>query len=101
MYAHNSYVQMAAESGVLGIGLYLAFLAAVLFRIARSVLRAEESFPKLAALALFSGAAGLLVNALFESLLQSTQLRTLFWSILGVAAGLACQRLRPKEAARA
>lgn len=85
MYAHNSYLQLAAETGWIGLGLYLALIAAALWK-AWQLLRepGSEKLRWIRAAALAS-AVGILVNALFESLLQSTQLRTLFWCMLGLA----------------
>ena len=80
MYAHNTYLQMAAEAGILGVGLFLVFIGAVM---ARCVKQKE-----MLGAALWAGAAGILVNGLFDSVLQSTQLRTLFWALLGAAFAL-------------
>ncbi len=85
MYAHNSYLQFAAETGWIGLTLYLALIAAALCQSA--LLLKEPGSEKLRWIraAALASAVGLLVNALFESLLQSTQLRTLFWCMLGIA----------------
>lgn len=89
MYAHNSYLQQATETGWIGLALFLAFLCACVTTAARWLGTkaagedgVEIRWIRAAALA---SAVGLLVNALFDSLLQSTQLRTLFWCLLGLA----------------
>lgn len=90
MYAHNSYLQMATEIGLLGTGLYLLFLFAIFFHLGRLLKTAhKDSDDWVLCVGFMAGVGGLLVNALFESLLQSTQLRSLFWSFLGIAAALA------------
>lgn len=94
MYTHNSYLQMAAESGLLGLGLYLLFLAVVIGRCIKDLLRRAMDLPKVLGLALVAGVGGILVNCLFESALQSTQLRTLFWALLGVAVALSRLKTR-------
>lgn len=95
MYAHNSFLQMAAEIGWVGLGTFLALLAALLLtawrRLGPPADASEFRWVRAAALA---SAAGLLVNALFESLLQSTQLRTLFWIMMGLALTAPLARLR-------
>ena len=90
MYAHNSYLQMATESGVLGVALLLAFIVAVMLRCRKKLVGRQDgdSF-KIFGAALLAGAFGILVNGLFDSVLQSTQLRTLFWSLAGVALAIA------------
>ncbi|OGW83984.1 MAG: hypothetical protein A3C47_01235 [Omnitrophica bacterium RIFCSPHIGHO2_02_FULL_51_18] len=90
MYAHNSYLQMGSEIGLLGISLYLLFLFALLAHLVNTLRGArKDSGDALLCAGFVAGVGGLLVNGLFESLLQSTQLRTLFWSLLGVAFALA------------
>jgi len=80
MYAHNTYLQMATEAGAVGLGLFLIFIAVVM---ARCIKQKE-----MLGAALWAGVLGILVNGLFDSVLQSTQLRTLFWALLGAAAAL-------------
>jgi O-antigen ligase len=90
MYTHNSYVQMATESGLLGTGLFILFLAVLVFACAGRLLKRRDTDPsKVLGAALLAGVFGLLVNCLFDSVLQSTQLRTLFWSLLGAALAVA------------
>lgn len=84
MYSHNSYLQMAAEAGILGTALFFSYIGAVMARF--------RHHSGLLGPALLAGVFGILVNCLFESVLQSTQLRTLFWSLLGAAAALAVRR---------
>jgi len=86
MYAHNTYLQMSSEAGLVGLGLLLALIGAVIFLSARSA-RARLWKPEAAAgAALFAGVIAFLVNGIFESCLQSTQLRTYFWLLLGACA---------------
>ncbi len=80
MYAHNTYLQMATEAGLVGVGLLLAFIAAVM--------TGNLKNQSLLGAALLAGVFGMLINGLFDSVLQSTQLRTLFWALLGAAAAL-------------
>ncbi len=80
MYAHNTYLQMATEAGLVGVGLLLLFIGVVMARCVKQ--------RQMLGAALWAGALGILVNGLFDSVLQSTQLRTLFWALLGAAAAL-------------
>ncbi len=98
MYAHNSYLQMGAEMGLLGLFLYLFFIALLLGRSAYAFMAHETSEQtRLFGFALIAGVAGLLVNCLFESCLQSTQLRTLFWSLTGTACAMATYATTPRK----
>ena len=89
MYAHNSFLQMASEAGFVGLFFYLAFVKSWLWWAATRIWKARDSFVTALAAALFAGVSGFLVNALFESSLQSTQLRTLFWAWTGLLAAAA------------
>ncbi len=98
MYAHNSYLQMGAEMGLLGLLLYLAFVITLLVRSAHAFLNHETSeHTRLFGFALIAGVIGILVNCLFESCLQSTQLRALFWSLIGTACAMATYATHPQK----
>jgi len=89
MYAHNSYFQMAAESGLLGILFYVLLILAFVFWFGKTAAVSSPSFNRTLQVGVLSGIIGILVNAAFESVFQSTQLRTLFWVLMGVATALA------------
>ena len=89
MYAHNSYLQMTAEIGIVGIGFYLAFIFALVIKAVKSVLLCHVWAYKVLTAGCVAAIFGMMTNALFESLLQSTQLRTIFWCLLGISTTLA------------
>jgi len=89
MYAHNAYIQIAAEAGWVGLSLFLAYIGRLVWLFFRR-LRGDISDFRFVFLAGFmAGVAGFLVNSLFDSCFQSTQLRSLFWMLMGVAFVLA------------
>lgn len=83
-YAHDSYLQISAEIGLVGMALFLLYIA-VCVRMAWRALQGVGNDPEFRILGLgfLCAVVGLLVNACFESLLQSTQLRSLFWTVMG------------------
>ncbi|MFT5206670.1 MAG: putative inorganic carbon (HCO3(-)) transporter [Candidatus Omnitrophota bacterium] len=89
MYAHNGYLQIAAEAGCAGILLYISFIGALLFKIRQYVMQQVEAADIILGLGLLAGIVTLLTNGLFESVFQSTQLRTLLWVMLGIASSFA------------
>ncbi len=98
MYAHNSYLQMGAEMGLLGLLLYLVFISFILARSTHAFFTHESSEQtRLFGFALIAGAVGLLINCLFESCLQSTQLRMLFWSLISTACAMATYATTPRK----
>ncbi|GEM_PF-790084 len=89
MYAHNSYLQMAAEIGIVGFCLYLLLILALIGSAVKAFFSNGSSHYKILTIGIVSAVFGMMVNALFESLLQSTQLRTIFWCLLGIATAVA------------
>ncbi len=93
-YAHNSFLQMWAESGVFTL---IAFLSLVIFVLYSGVLvyfknRLDSSSIFLGGL--IGGLFGFLVASFFDVQLYSVQLSVLFWVMLGVTAALESILLR-------
>ena len=86
-FAHNDYLQIAAERGLVSLAVYLAFLAALLLR----AIRRADRFPVLAALLL--GCVGFLTHMFFAFSIGI--LSPLFW----VVAGLMEKTVRQLDAA--
>ncbi len=85
-YAHNSYLQLAAETGLLGLGAFLLILVK-LFQESLTVLR--ESFiiyrrETLIALGILSAILGFLSQSFFDNNLYSLQLSVLFWLMTAI-----------------
>lgn len=80
IYPHNSYLQMAAETGLLGL---FAFLW-VLFIFFRTGLQYFNQSRDALALGLLTGILAFLVHAIFDTHLYSLQLVVLFWYMTGL-----------------
>ena len=83
-YAHNSYLQMAAETGLAGLACFLWILVKF-FRLEFRALLLRDSPLWGYSLGLLAGISAFLVHGFFESNLYSFQLATLFWFMLGLA----------------
>ena len=90
--AHNVAIDMLLQSGVIGLGLFLAALAASLAQAWGSWVRAQDD--RLAALALACAAAvmGLLAKGLAESVLYKFRLSTVLGLLLGLIYAVAVRR---------
>lgn len=84
VYAHNSYLQKAAETGLPGI---LAFLF-VLYSFFRMGLRYLNQKKDYLALGFLSGILAFLVHAFFDTHFYSLQLVVLFWFMLGLTVAV-------------
>ncbi len=80
MYPHNSYLQMTAEIGWLGL---LAFLG-VIFMFFKTGLQYFNQRKDTLVLGLLSGMLAFLIHAFFDTHLYSLQLVVLFWYMLGL-----------------
>lgn len=91
-YAHNCFIQMAVETGLLGLSAFLALLGAVIIRSGRILctLRASLSERPLALifLGVYSGAVSFILHAVIETNFYSLQLSAMFWILTGLLTPL-------------
>jgi len=88
MYAHNNFLHMAAEVGLIGLGIFLWFLF-MLFRQGWQMYgRFDLEFLKITALSLLSCLIAFLINGLTETSLYNGRVVTVFWFITGLLLSL-------------
>lgn len=97
-YAHNCFLQIAAETGLLGLATFLWFLASI-FLMVRGALRSSSQPPesptsRTTLLGLAAGLFAFLVQSAFDTNLYALRQATLFWVMAGLTAGLGTQLLR-------
>ncbi|MFA5338013.1 MAG: O-antigen ligase family protein [Candidatus Omnitrophota bacterium] len=79
-YAHNSYLQMWSETGIVGLLLFLSIPLSILVKTLRKIkLKAADGQQGLILLGLTAGYIGFLVHSCFDNNLFSLVLTTLFW----------------------
>lgn len=88
LWAHNRFIDLLAENGIVGTACYLAFLGMILWRALRLLRTAEDERFKVVAIALVSGIIGYLGTALFHPGIRWIIGAAPYWAILGMAAGL-------------
>jgi len=90
-YAHNCFLQMASEVGIVGLLAFLAFLSLFFKENTPSYSREKEvshKFTKLLITSLLAGILAFLVNAFFDTSLYSLNLNALFWMSLAFTLSL-------------
>ncbi|RJP32134.1 MAG: hypothetical protein C4527_06560 [Candidatus Omnitrophota bacterium] len=87
-HAHNEYLEIAAETGLVGLFFYLLVIALVTLKIWKTVMQCR-SRENLILIGLWCGMVGILIHNLFTVTLRHTPTAFLLWSILGLAAGYA------------
>lgn len=83
-YAHNCYLQMASDTGILGLLAFLWFVTLLLFRAIIFIMSCDNRFYYSVALGLTVGITAFLIHAFVDTNLYSLNLASLFW----MAAGL-------------
>ena len=88
MYAHNNFIHMAAETGLIGFGFFL-WLLYKLFTECKNIYRKlNDDYMKIASLSLSACLIAFLVNGLTESSLYYSRVAIIFWYITGFALSL-------------
>lgn len=82
-YAHNSYLQMASEIGVVGLVLFLIFLASVFWISIRRMKEMEDPERKNFVLGLSAGLIGFAANSAVDTHLYSVTLSVMFYLLMG------------------
>lgn len=90
-YAHNSYLQLAAETGLAGLTIFFSIVIVVVAGWWRTYIRIQDKALAAISLGVFGGFVGFLVNAAFESSLQISNLAVLFWFIASVLVSITIQ----------
>jgi len=88
-YAHNNYLHMAGEIGLLGLGIFLWIMAALFMELRKIYLKtAQPSFVKNASLGLGCGIWAFLLNGLTESSFYFSKIVVVFWFVVGLGMSL-------------
>lgn len=83
-YAHNGYLQIAAETGLLGLFSFLSVLLYFFWRTGKRFLKTEDLFLKTAGTALLFGIFAFLLHSTIDTNLQSVLLVNTLWLAMGV-----------------
>ena len=87
-YAHNIYLQMAGETGLIGLGAFFCFLF-MLFRQGAAVYhKLRDDYLKIIALSVLACCLAFLVNGLTETNLYHARIAMMFWYLSGFSLAL-------------
>lgn len=90
-YAHNSFLQMASETGILGL---LSFCLLLISVLAAGFKRLKADKNNLLLSGLIAGLSGFLVHSMFDNHLFSVVLLTLFWIYMATIFSMAKNELK-------
>jgi O-antigen ligase len=97
-YAHNVLLQTAAETGWIGLGTFLLFMALWARSLWQALLRPDPGQPaqeRLVLLGLTAGGAAFLVQSVFDTNFYALRQAVLFWTLAGCAFGISRRRSIP------
>ena len=88
LYAHNNFLHMAAEIGLIGLAIFIWLLYELFSQCRRIFKDLDNHFLKVVSLSLTGCLIAFLVNGLTESSLYSSRVAIIFWFIAGFAIAL-------------
>ncbi len=86
VYAHNCFLQIAAETGIIGLLVFLWFCASILVRAISKFFSSHDKLVKAAVIGAAACIIATLTNSFVDTNLYSLPLAVLFWSLCGLAA---------------
>ncbi|HTY45852.1 MAG TPA: O-antigen ligase family protein [Patescibacteria group bacterium] len=88
IYAHNNFLHMAGEIGLLGLAAFIWFLFAVFRRGIRLFRRTPDDYVKVLAVSALACCAAFLINGLTETSLYYARVSMTFWYMAGLSLAL-------------
>lgn len=88
IYAHNNFLQMGGEMGLLGLGTFLIFLFFTLKSIWSAFKKNTDTFLKAFSVSVFAAIIAYLINGFTETSLYYARLVMIFWFLIGVGLAL-------------
>jgi len=83
-YAHNCYLQMAAEIGILGVAAFLFMLGVFFCSVFKALPAVKDPFLYAVLAGSMAGLIGFLVQSFFDTTFYSVQLGNLMWIFMGL-----------------
>jgi len=87
-YPHNCYLQMAVETGILGLLSFLWLLGVIFNKSFRNLGSVKDPFLSLLLLGSLIGLAGFLVHSFFDTNFYSVQLGSFMWLVMGLIVAI-------------
>ncbi len=94
-YPHNSYLQMTAETGIIGLFSFLWMLMVLFIKASQSLKKITPPSSNILLFGFLTGFLCFLIHSFFDTNFYSVQLSSLMWVIMGVI--VAIQKIEFKE----
>ena len=87
-YAHNTYLQLTAEIGLIGLAVFIAMIISAVRGWWLNYRKINAAGLQAISLGVFAGFVGYLVSGILESNFQYSNLTVLFWVMMGLMAAI-------------
>lgn len=88
VYAHNIYLHMAGETGLLGLGVFFWFMFLIFRNAASCYIKLKDEYLKIISLSLIACLFAFLINGMTETSLYNSRVAMVFWYLIGVSLSL-------------
>lgn len=88
MYAHNNFLQMAGEIGLLGLSMFLWLLFKLFQKCIQNYNSLKDNYLKVISLSLLACIIAFLINGLTETSLYYSRVAMIFWYLVGFSLAL-------------
>jgi len=87
-YPHNSYLHMAAEAGLLGLGAFIWIMASLFKTSLANLKRIDDKFYSVFLIGLLAGLFGFLLHSFVDTNIYTLQLGNLMWFVMGLIVSI-------------
>jgi len=87
-YAHNCYLQMAADTGLVGLAGFVWLMLSYFFSVVKRLKDIKDEFYGPILWGISIGAFAFLIHSFFDTNLYSLNLATLFWCAIGISGAI-------------
>lgn len=98
-HAHNSYIEIFAELGIVGFVLFVLFIVSIFALLIQYGIKSENSYRRIMAAALLASFSGMLLHGMFENIFYMMKITTTFWILLGLSYTLVQKEKRERQVA--
>lgn len=98
-HAHNSYIEIFAELGLVGFVLFTLFMISIFVILLKYPISSSNSYERIVGAALIGSFSGMIVHGMFENIFYMTKITTTFWILLALTYSIvrASKKRRIKE----
>jgi len=87
-YPHNSYLQLTAELGILGLTTFLLMIIALIYRVVQKIRWMPIGYDRVLLIGMFASLVAYLIQSFFDTTFYSVQLSVLMWLLMAMLVAI-------------